>query len=105
MTDSKTLSQTIKAYEAKGYNVRFKLTSKHLKCIDSDAKYDPENFSIVAVHRFDGMTSAGDESVLYVIEADESKKKGLLVDAYGTYADSLSFEMIEKLRYDPNLDR
>lgn len=103
MSLKKTLSETINAYEQKGYDKRFELTSNCLKCIDTDKQYDPESFSIVNVHRFDGMTSAGDESVLYVIEADEGNTKGLLTDAYGTYADSLSFEMIEKLKYDPRV--
>lgn len=98
-----TLSQTIDTYEKDGYTTRFKLTPNCLECIDTKKQFDPEKFSIVNVHRFDGMTSAGDESVLYVIEADEGKTKGLLIDAYGMYSDSLSFEMIEKLRFDPTI--
>jgi len=102
MTDfKKTLSQRVKQFEEKGYTKRFKLTENGLVCMDTDKQYDPESFSIVETFRFDGMTSAGDESVLYVIEADEGSTKGLLVDAYGTYADSLSFEMAQKLRFDP----
>lgn len=97
MTIERTLIETIKKYEEKGYRLRFKLTSNCLKCIDSSEEFEPENFNIIETHRFDGMSSAGDESVLYVIEAENGQKKGLLIDAYGTYSDSLSFEMLHKL--------
>jgi hypothetical protein len=47
------------------------------------------------------MSSAGDNSVLYAISSEKNDLKGLLVDAYGAYADSLAMEMIQKLKYDP----
>ncbi|MEX1002596.1 MAG: phosphoribosylpyrophosphate synthetase [Crocinitomicaceae bacterium] len=100
MTEEKTLSERIKEYEKNGYTRNFELTENYLRCIDTKRKYDPKDFHIVEVYRFDGMTNPDDEAVLYVIEADEGKTKGLLVDAYGMYADSLSFEMIEKLKID-----
>ena len=97
-TKDKTLSESIKKYEAKGYNKNFELTEKYLHCLDNDRKYDPKEFSIVEVKRFDGMTDAGDDTVIYVVEADDGKTKGLIVDGYGVYSDSLSFEMINKLK-------
>ncbi|MBD3639310.1 MAG: phosphoribosylpyrophosphate synthetase [Crocinitomicaceae bacterium] len=97
MYSDKTLVEAIKEYEQQGYKIEFKLTEKCLQDVGSGKEYDPQSFSIVGVHRFDGMTNIDDEAVLYVIEADEGKTKGLLIDAYGAYSDSLSFEMIQKL--------
>jgi hypothetical protein len=102
MTDyKKTLSEQTKIFEEKGYTKRFTLTEKALECLDTGKSYNPAEFSIVETFRFDGMTSVGDEAVLYLIEADEGQTKGMLIDAYGTYADSISFEMAQKLRFTP----
>ena len=56
------------------------------------------------VHRFEGMTNPDDSSVLYAI-ASTGGLKGLLVDAYGAYAESVSQEMIRKLQIDKQTDR
>jgi len=44
------------------------------------------------------MSDVDDESIIYVVESKDGKK-GTLIDAYGTYAEYLSPEMIEKLRF------
>ena len=41
---------------------------------------------ITAVYRFEGMSDPDDNVVLYAIESNTGVK-GLLVDAYGAYAD------------------
>lgn len=43
------------------------------------------------------MSDVDNESVLYAISAKNGEVKGLLVNAYGTYADLASFELIQKL--------
>lgn len=92
-----TLSLAIEDLKAKGYDKDFNQHPKHLECKDNGKNYRPEEFTITHTYRFEGMSSTGDNSVLYGIEAADGTK-GLLVDAYGTYADSLSEEMIEKFR-------
>ncbi|PHO00465.1 phosphoribosylpyrophosphate synthetase, partial [Rhodobacteraceae bacterium 4F10] len=57
----------------------------------------PDTFEVVEVYRFEGMSSAGDNSVVYAIQT-KTGVKGVLVDAYGVYANSLSPEMIQKLK-------
>jgi hypothetical protein len=56
------------------------------------------------VHRFEGMTSPDDSSVLYAISSTGGLK-GVLVDAYGAYTESVSTEMIKKLQVDKNTGR
>ena len=43
------------------------------------------------------MSSTDDNSVLYAISS-KNEIKGLLVDAYGVYSESLSESMIQKLK-------
>ncbi|MTB49420.1 phosphoribosylpyrophosphate synthetase [Lewinella sp. W8] len=92
-----TLTDAINELQAKGYDQDFNQKENCLECKALKKEFQPEDFTIVHTYRFEGMSSAGDNSVLYAIEASDGTK-GLLVDAYGVYADSLSPEMIEKFR-------
>lgn len=43
------------------------------------------------------MSDVDNESVFYVISSKDGKIKGLLVNAYGIYADYASFKLVQKL--------
>jgi len=47
-------------------------------------------------HRFEGMSSTDDNSIVFAITSTEGVK-GVLVDAYGVYAENLNDAMIKKL--------
>lgn len=94
-----TLTAAIEELREKGYTYDFNQREKHLECKALEKKFSPQTFTIRHTYRFEGMSSAGDNSVLYAIEAKDGTK-GIMVDAYGVYADSLSPEMIEKFRVD-----
>jgi hypothetical protein len=59
----------------------------------------PDQFHVDQLHRFEGMTSPDDSAILFAISSSQGVK-GLLVDAYGMYADALSPTMIKKLTID-----
>lgn len=92
-----TLTAAIEKLREEGYEHDFNQHENHLECKKLAKNFQPENFTITHTYRFEGMSSAGDNSVLYAIEANDGTK-GMLVDAYGVYADALSPEMIEKFR-------
>lgn len=94
-----TLSQAIKDLKNQGYTYDFNLEEKELCCQALDKTFPPKEFKVVGSYRFEGMSNPDDNSVLYVIETS-SGEKGTLVDAYGTYADSISLEMAQRLRMD-----
>jgi formylmethanofuran:tetrahydromethanopterin formyltransferase len=58
----------------------------------------PEEFKVVEQYRFEGMSSTDDNSILLAIETSDGRK-GVIVDAYGTYSDSLTPDMLERLRF------
>lgn len=99
MTNYETLSQAIQSLKADGYVDDFNLHPEWLECTTRKIKLKPEEFHVDAVHRFEGMTNPDDSSVLYAISSTGGLK-GLLVDAYGVYAETVSAEMIRKLRID-----
>ncbi len=93
-----TLSEALDDLDKRGFTLDFNLTEKEIECKHTKETYSPEVFEVVEMYRFEGMSSAGDNSVVYAIETSTGTK-GVLVDAYGMYSDSLSPEMIQKLRF------
>src|ERR1044071_6166465 len=101
MKTFETLSKAIQGLKKDGYEYDFNLHPDVIECSDKQQKFAPSEFHVDAVYRFEGMTNPDDSSVLYAISASAGLK-GLLVDAYGAYAESLSPEMIKKLTIDFN---
>jgi len=99
MKTFETLSQAINALKGAGYTNDFNLHPEWIECAPLNVKFRPEEFHVDEVHRFEGMTNPDDSSVLYAVSST-SGTKGLLVDAYGVYAESISAEMIKKLQID-----
>ncbi|NNE76232.1 MAG: phosphoribosylpyrophosphate synthetase, partial [Pricia sp.] len=68
-----------------------------LECAALKLEIHPEDFEVDEMHRFEGMSSTDDNSILYAISSKDGIK-GTLVDAYGVYAQNISEEMRKKLR-------
>lgn len=92
-----TLSEAINDLQANGYTYDFNLKPEYLECLSLKIEIIPEDFVVDEMHRFDGMSSTDDNSVLYAISS-KNDIKGLLVDSYGVYAENISEEMRKKLR-------
>ncbi len=92
-----TLSQGITALQERGYTLDFNLKPNCIECKELNKEYDPARFHIDEFHRFEGMTNPDDMSILFAVTTDDGKK-GTLVDAYGTYEDPLTSEMVKKMR-------
>lgn len=92
-----TLSEAINDLQKNDYTYDFNLNPDCLECTSHKLKIHPEDFEVDSFYRFEGMSSAGDNSILFAISSKDGIK-GLLVDAYGVYSESLNKEMIQKLR-------
>ena len=97
MKNYSNLIEAINDLKARGYNNDFNLKPHCLECTTLQLQLHPENFEVKEVYRFEGDSSPDDNSVLYAIESDKGIK-GILVDAYGTYAEAISPEMAAKLK-------
>lgn len=100
MQSYETLTEAIEGLRQQGFTQDYNLKPDHLHCQPDNIELRPADFDVVDVYRFEGMTDPGDESVLYAIEA-KNGNKGVLVDAYGAYSESISPEMANKLNYTP----
>ena len=99
MKTFETLSEAISALKGKGYDNDFNLHPEWIECPPLKQTFKPEEFHVDEVHRFEGMTSPDDSAILFAISSTTGTK-GLLVDAYGAYSESLSSLMLSKLRID-----
>ncbi|MBN8575908.1 MAG: phosphoribosylpyrophosphate synthetase [Cyclobacteriaceae bacterium] len=99
MKTFETLTEAIADLKQRGYRHDFNLHPEWIECPPLNLKLQPAEFHVDEVHRFEGMTNPDDSAILMAIQATNGLK-GLLVDAYGAYTDSLSPEMIKRLTID-----
>jgi hypothetical protein len=90
-----TVSEAINGLKQRGYTLDFNLQENCIVC-HSD-KFNPDEFEITEVHRFEGNTDPSDQAVVYAIES-VTGLKGVLVNGYGVSAESMSAEMVRKMR-------
>ncbi len=81
----------------KGYNQNFSLTPNGLFCPITSQTFSAVDLSIIEFHRFEGNSDMEDMAILYVIEASV-ECKGVLIDAFGTYANSELGEFLKQIQ-------
>ena len=94
-----TLTEAVEDLKRRGYTLNFNLAETCLECRESEILIHPKDFLIDEAYRFEGETDPGDENIVYAISSPANNMKGILVNAFGTYADSISGEMEKKLRW------
>ncbi len=97
MTTYTTLSEAINDLTKRGYTENFNIESDCIVCSENTIRLRPEEFEIDEVYRFQEMSDLDNESILYAISSEENNIKGLLVNAYGTYSDTNTTELVRKL--------
>jgi len=92
-----TVSQAINGLKERGYTIDFNLEFDCIVCQQTPVTLMPNEFEITEVYRFEGNTDPADEAIVYAIESKHGHK-GVLVNGFGPSADSVSSDMIEKLK-------
>lgn len=98
-----TLSEAINDLTKKGYSANFNIKSDCLECAENMLLLRPDEFEVDEVYRFQEMSDLDNEDILYAISSPQNGIKGLLVNAYGTYSDASTSELIAKLEI-PRID-
>lgn len=93
-----TLTAAVADLENRGYEYDFNLAQDCLECKALDLQLMPEEFEIDEFYRFEGMTDPADSAVIYAISSPVGNLKGVLIDAYGVYAENISPELLDKLK-------
>ena len=97
MANYDTVSGALNSLKARGYTKDFNISFDKLICDETNECLNPHEFEITEVYRFEGESNPSDEAVVYAVESKDGNMKGVLVNAYGLYADSISDDMIKKL--------
>lgn len=95
-TEMTTLVKCSNNLYSEGYKENFVAKEGGIHAGTNDTLYKPEEVKIVSFYRFEGESDPGDSSVLYAIEAHDGKK-GMLIDAYGAYANPLVSKFIARV--------
>ena len=92
-----TVTEAINGLRARGYTLDFNLKPECVECSALDIRLHPDDFMIDEFYRFEGVSNPDDNSIVFAVSSKDGLK-GVLVDAYGVYADSLTDEMVKKLK-------
>lgn len=88
----------------RGYTSDFTIhTQKEcLYCHEIPLSLNPEDFYIDEVYRFEGDSDPGDEMVVYAISSKKYNVKGIVVNAFGLYADREISKIVKHLHRNLN---
>mgnify|MGYP007077392817 CR=1 FL=1 len=84
MTAYSTLLEALNDLATRGYKNSYVLTDKGLYCPLCNQTFTKDQVKVVETHRFEGDSDSEELAILYVLETNGSK--GVIIDAYGTYA-------------------
>jgi len=92
------LARTIQDLRKKGFTANFGFLDHAFTDVESRRTFNADQLDIVDHRRFEGMSDPDDMSVLYAIESNDGTK-GIIADAFGTYADPELGNFLESVRY------
>ena len=81
----KTMTEAVDGLRQRGFTNDFAVAKGGGELIAGDRSFQSDDLTIVEHHRFEGMSDPDYSSVVYALEAPNGVK-GVLVDAYGAYA-------------------
>jgi hypothetical protein len=80
-----TVAEALRDLEQRGFTANFELIGKTFRAVESGKTFKPDDLTIVEHHRFEGSSDPEELAVVYAIQAEDGTS-GILVDAYGVYA-------------------
>lgn len=98
-----TVTEAMADLKKQGYTIDFSLLTEKecLICHLTSTVLSPDDFEIDSFYRFEGDTDPGDQMIVYAISSKKNNLKGLVVNAYGIYADNSTSKIIKKLETHP----
>ena len=83
----------------RGYTANLILDGDTIDDNDSGVKMAADDIEIDEFYRFEGASNPDDMSIVYAVSSEKYNLKGVLVNAYGTYADDSSSAIAAKLHH------
>lgn len=86
MKNYSSLLEALNDLAQRGYKNAYVMTDKGLYCPLCKETFTKDQVKIVETHRFENDSTQEEIAILFVIETNDSK--GVIIDAYGTYANT-----------------
>jgi hypothetical protein len=91
----------IRRLEGLGYTAEFVAEGgETLRVSGTDRRYAADDARIHDYYRFEGVSDPDDMSVIYAVEMGDGTR-GMLIDAFGTYADPLIAAIVDRMHVQP----
>jgi hypothetical protein len=94
-----TVSEAVNDLQQRGYTADFSFhpDKDALMSKQSSTALSHDDFDIDAIYRFEGDTDPGDEMIIFAISSKKDDVKGIIVNAYGVYADANASKIVALL--------
>ena len=83
----------------RGYTANLSLEGDTIDDKAQDIHMNADDFEIDEFYRFEGASNPDDMSIIYAVSSPKYNLKGVLVNAYGTYADNSESAIAAKLHH------
>jgi hypothetical protein len=92
-----SVTQALTELARRGFTANFEYLDDAFTAVDLGRTFTAEELTIVEHHRFEGASDPDDMAVVYAIECRDGTR-GVLVDAFGVYAEPRLGEFLHKVR-------
>jgi hypothetical protein len=99
MKNYENLVEAVNDLAKRGYTENLTLDGDTVNAHDNTIQMHADDIEICEFYRFEGATNPSDTSIVYALESAKYHLKGVLINAYGTYADDSSSAIEAKLNH------
>jgi hypothetical protein len=92
-----SVGQAVQGLKERGFTANFELAGSVLRAVESGRTFTAQELTITEHHRFEGASDPDDMAIVYGIAAD-NETRGIVVDAYGVYADPRLNEFLKNVK-------
>lgn len=89
--------------ERAGFTADFTADGNAVRVTGTTRRYAADEVRIRDYYRFEGASDPDDMSVIYAVEAHDGTR-GMLIDAYGSYADPAVGDVVARMDVEPLTD-
>jgi hypothetical protein len=91
-----SMLEAVNSLRERGYTYDYDYENACLYCKLISEKFEADDLKITEYYRFEGMSDPDDNTIVYAIESNQGHK-GILIDAYGAYADEHKAAFIKNI--------
>lgn len=97
VNEYRSVEEALTGLAGRGFDTNFEYLDRGFTAVESGRTFEADDLTIVEHHRFEGVSDPDDESIVYAIESRDGTR-GVLVDAFGTYASPGLGEFLRNVR-------